>query len=166
MTWTPPNPILREDELQANFESLEIYLREKAESVCIAKREGALTLGAGAGYSSVKPDTALVDIGGNFSTANGYYVAPTEGIYQVNGPVRGKYPAGGTGAIAIFVNGTQTLEPNLIEAVAVGGVWIGCAAGLIKLPILATVELRVFNTTAVEIAVAAGDTELSIFRVL
>jgi len=28
------------------------------------------------------------------------------------------------------------------------------------------VLLRVFNTTAVEIAVAAGDTELSIFRVL
>ena len=75
-----------------------------------AYRAAALTPATGA--TKIPLDTASYDAGQNFSTANGRYVCPVGGFYQVNGGVTpGTIGTGNTGCQAmIYKNGVQVVQ--------------------------------------------------------
>jgi microcystin-dependent protein len=86
-----------------------------------AYRNAALAIPAVGTWTKVPLDTATFDVGGNlFSAANGRFIAPTTGTYQVNGAATFGLSATGTYTYmlaSIWKNGVTYSDPQYCPAV-------------------------------------------------
>lgn len=80
---------------------------------CRAYRNAAATVTGGGGADKISLDATSYNIGSYFDTANGRFVAPVTGYYQVNASVRlAAVNTNGIVAIHIYANGASYCNNN------------------------------------------------------